>query len=907
MNLRAQTPTLSATEQQRPVPAHPARWQRRAMLAAIFYAALFEAWLVWRPGGPAWLVPFDDVATEVAMLSLAPLALAMARRQPAWRGRAGWSCLAAGTLLFAGGNAIGNWYVLALGQANASPLLATICYTFAYLAILGSVAWVPLTGGQGERSWLERCRLLADALIAAGAIFVFVWYFALGPAIFAAAGSWSDRITAIAFPIADLALGACFITLMVRLRIITPPYILLLGALLTLSAADISYAYLSLHGWYHTGMPLDGTWVAGYMLADIGILMIGNAPRRAQASADPPATRLGLLAEMGVQLLPYLLFVAAGILIAASWVIRGDKRLEPVMLATLLLLLALLVARQTVALAERASLAHIARVAAQRAQQAAERTEAHAQQRLAELAFIARVLEAIDNARDREETLRYICDGLAAALQISVCAIALRTPEDGRWVGVAASQRAHAQWRGISIGPEAPPAFWEAMEQGKLLIVEDSHQAEPLCSLCAALAPRALLTIPLRIDGRAGGAICLVDQERPRHFSDEALALAKALAGHAAVAIEHARLFEEVRRHRDEAVALANSLLESMAEGVAMIDRHGRIVYWNLRLAQWFGLAAEAVLGQEGRVVLSQVLGSIHAPEVLRANIAAALARLDERPLFTVTLAGPPARELRVRMFPVRDAHGATCGIGSVVTDITTEREAERLRSQFVAMASHELRTPLAAISGFLELLQARDATLTPEKRLRYLVEARRQTDRLTAIMNAFLDLSRLEAGHETLHLMPLAPQIMIDDAIARISPNEAHRISATIAPGTPAVYADATRIGQVLDNLLDNARKYSPDGGPIQIDARYDDNNPRQVAFTVRDRGLGIPADQQQNLFIPFTRAEAHSQRGIGGTGLGLAIARQIIEQHGGRIWLESSPDEGTAVHFTLPVAESP
>jgi|GEM_PF-670125 signal transduction histidine kinase len=778
---------MMATPQPELATPGTARWRHWIIPAAILYGTFFEAWLIWQPGGSAWLAPFDDSASLLALLSLAPLALYLARRQLEQWGRVAWLCVASGVLLFSSGNAIWDWSTLALDQEHIAPIAASICYAFGYLIMLIAVMLLPLDGWQTRRSWLERCRLLTDALIAVGAVFILVWYFALGPAIFAASGSWNNRIVAAAFPIADLMLGAYFITLILRMRAFTTISLLFSSALLVITAADASYAYLTLHGWYHTGMLLDGVWVAGYMLLDIAMaatikspkgspLADGNAsilfwqtqsqakriaaetvvtrmlaggidspisadgeqklhqPTRSDIFAGPgqaglPLARwLELLLEFGAQLLPYILFAAAGMLVIYSWVINGDKPLAAVLQIVLMLLLILLVVRQTIALTERTRLAQAARIEAQRAQ----------------------------------------------------------------------------------------------------------HRA-------------------------------------------------------------------------DEAQALAGSLLESMSEGVAMADHHGRMVYWSTRMARWFALPANLVLGRPGHELMEQLMSLVRAPEAVRAAISAALIRLDERPTFTLTLTGPPVRDLRVRLFPVCDEHGKTSGIGAVASDITLEREAERLRSQFVAIASHELRTPLATIAGFLELLQARDASLSPEKRRLYLEEARRQADRLTGIMSAFLDLSRLEAGREKLQLTPLSPALIIREAISRVPPDSRHCISIAIAPHTPAVCADATRVGQVLDNLLDNARKYSPDGGPIQISARRDSSDPGQVRFTVRDYGLGIPLEQQQKLFIPFARAEEHSRRGIGGTGLGLAIARQIIEHHGGRIWLESKPAEGTAVHFTLPAAASP
>lgn len=329
-------------------------------------------------------------------------------------------------------------------------------------------------------------------------------------------------------------------------------------------------------------------------------------------------------------------------------------------------------------------------------------------------------------------------------------------------------------------------------------------------------------------------------------------------------------------------------------------------------------LAAQA---QQREAILHNLADAVLAAdacgEIILANPAASALleiapdRLREAIQLTLESGDSLATEVRVRdqvvellTTPLRDEEAQLSGIVAVGHDVTAYRQLDRLRTNFVSDVSHELRTPLTAIRGFIETLQD-GAADDPDARARFLSTIAAETDRLTRLTNDLLLLTRADAGRLDLHLAPIDLVAAAKQAIAQLD-QRAHekQVAVTVeVPESPArVLADADRIHQVLVNLLDNALKFTPTGGQVSVSFGHVE---ALVSCTVTDTGPGIPAEEIPHLFTRFYRGDPSRARSGGdGSGLGLAIAKAIVEAHGGRIWVETDPDQGASFSFTLPPA---
>jgi len=236
-----------------------------------------------------------------------------------------------------------------------------------------------------------------------------------------------------------------------------------------------------------------------------------------------------------------------------------------------------------------------------------------------------------------------------------------------------------------------------------------------------------------------------------------------------------------------------------------------------------------------------------------------------------------------------------------IAVDITERKEIERIREEMVSALSHEMRTPLTAMIGFTEFLLEQE--VDEEARREYLGIIHKESERLNELINTFLQLQRHRSQSELARFIPLPVRQQLEKAVevyTGISPE--NRLVIDCPPDLPDMKGDEEQVHQLLCNLLSNAIKYSPDGGVITVGAKLDG---RSVVLSVRDEGIGIPADLQELIFDKFYRVDNTDSRRIGGTGLGLALVREIVALHSGRIWVESEPGKGSSFFVALPCWE--
>jgi signal transduction histidine kinase len=235
--------------------------------------------------------------------------------------------------------------------------------------------------------------------------------------------------------------------------------------------------------------------------------------------------------------------------------------------------------------------------------------------------------------------------------------------------------------------------------------------------------------------------------------------------------------------------------------------------------------------------------------------------------------------------------------------DITRERAQEEQRSTFISVISHELQTPIAIIKGYASTLARSDAVLNPEALHIRLKAVEEEADRLNALVGNLLYASRIQAGGLHMEITPLDLAPLIERVVQRMRVRVPEAVITLDLPAhLPTVLADRERITEVLQNLLENARKYSPGQAQITVACRAMAD---EVIVSISDRGMGIALREQESIFERFQRADQATQSTIQGAGLGLYICRAIVEAHGGRIWVESTLHSGSTFSFSLPREE--
>jgi PAS domain S-box-containing protein len=409
--------------------------------------------------------------------------------------------------------------------------------------------------------------------------------------------------------------------------------------------------------------------------------------------------------------------------------------------------------------------------------------------------------------------------------------------------------------------------------------------------LLRELGVRSFLCVPITAGEKTCGAITFVTAESGRRFADQDLRMAEELALRAAAVIENARLYEEVERRAQAARAL-----ETIADGVVLLDNDERILLWNRAAEGMTGLAAADIIGRPAREALPG-----YADHVAEVDV-------DGRPQ-TVPLE-INGRELWLSFSAVRFDEGTVYAF----RDLTEERVIEHMRSDFVATVSHELRTPLAAIYGAAVTLRRPDLDLGEEMRDRLLEVVADESDRLAQIVNDVLLASHLDSGQLQLRIETVDAFKVTETVIdaARTHLPEGVTLTFRAPKRLPPVAADEQQLRQVLVNLVENAVKYSPDGGPVEVKVSRGE---RGVLWAVSDRGLGIPPTERRRVFEKFYRLDPNMTRGIGGTGLGLYICRELVRRLDGRIWVEGNDagseangrSKGSTFYVEIPVADRP
>lgn len=404
---------------------------------------------------------------------------------------------------------------------------------------------------------------------------------------------------------------------------------------------------------------------------------------------------------------------------------------------------------------------------------------------------------------------------------------------------------------------------------------------------------RQIVALPLKIQEESIGLI-LVFRAFRGLMTPDAWQVLQSFADQAAIAVHNARLYATVTQERGR----LSAILEHSADGIMILDDERRIVRFNRALSHLTGWPPDTAIGRlESDIIrwsrrksgpaIDDLLGE-DWPAGKALYIEGDLERLDG---LTVSVG--------ITYALMKEEHSGLSIIANV-RDITRFRKAEEMKDTFISIISHELKTPVALIKGYAGTLRREDANWNRADYDDALTVIEEEADRLTGLIENLLAASKLQAEGMRLSLSDVDLVALATRSVERFrTQTQQHTLHLDFMPDFPIIRGDETRLRQVLENLISNAIKYSPEGGAIQITGTYDADS---VRIQVKDDGVGLRPDQVERVFERFYRADDALSRTTQGTGLGLYLARAVVEAHGGGISVESLPKQGALFSFSLP-----
>lgn len=392
------------------------------------------------------------------------------------------------------------------------------------------------------------------------------------------------------------------------------------------------------------------------------------------------------------------------------------------------------------------------------------------------------------------------------------------------------------------------------------------------------------------VDRTTIGVLHAFNKRHGEDFNDEDVRLLERMARNVGAIIANLQLYREVVEEREELL----QTFESLHAGLVLVSPEGRVSQMNASARSIFNVGTEAIGKQYGDVIVSTDFKDVYQAALKgdETNSAREVAN---------TIAGQE-RHYQVQAALVKNEEGRDLGVVAIFIDITEMKQIDKMKSQFVAMASHELRTPLTAIKGFVSTLLMDDG-FAPEERQEFYMIIDHECDRLTRLINDLLNTARIEAGESLKPHYTMVDTKSLLEKVLLIQKQSTtkHTLVLEIKGDLPKMVADEDKLDQIFTNLLNNAIKYSPNGGQITLHATIDSGD---LLCGVRDQGLGIPKDHLSKVFEKFHRVNNEDNRKIYGTGLGLYLVKHLVDQvHYGKIWVESEVGKGSDFLVRIPM----
>ncbi|MCU0492250.1 MAG: ATP-binding protein, partial [Chloroflexaceae bacterium] len=499
------------------------------------------------------------------------------------------------------------------------------------------------------------------------------------------------------------------------------------------------------------------------------------------------------------------------------------------------------------------------------------------QRRLALLYNIARDMAASLNL---DELLQHIVAGTVVAVRATHGTLILLNDRSGPRI-TTASQQASTPASETTIRVIKQGLAGWVLRTGRTALIPDVEQDERWLPMAnSPYQARSAVAVPLlstRQNRLEVSGVLTLSHDQPGAFTEDDVSLLESVADHARLAIRQARLYNAVVAEQQTLQAI----LASAREGVLVTDAQGQGRLINPAASRVLQLAPEQFVGQ--------ALDQLAFPEPLRLQLVNPHESRDlELELFE--------RSYRVLVAPVARAGG---GAVAVLTDVTHFKALDELKNQFLSTASHDLKSPLSVISGYAQALPL--AGPLNEQQQHYVQRIEENARRMVALISDLLDLTTMDSGlglrRAPCQLNQLV-QSVVENDVAKAS-QQRLTLRSALTQEQLTVLGDAGRLRQVVENLLTNAIKYTPAGGTIDVMLQRDDSHGLLV---VRDSGIGLSAQDVERVFERFYRVQPEANM-VEGTGLGLAIVKTIVEAHGGAVWAESVPGQGSSFKVRLPL----
>lgn len=507
--------------------------------------------------------------------------------------------------------------------------------------------------------------------------------------------------------------------------------------------------------------------------------------------------------------------------------------------------------------------------------------------------FLLEISRAITAQLDLSEVLRRVLNASVVMLTGQVGLIALREADGAYHIRAT-----------IGLEREKVPELNRQLQELIAAMGDDDLEAlnAKFIEMAVSVDKRLQqpIPLPLIIAGEPVGLL-IVFRAYPFTVTPNDIQVLQSFADQAAIAVNNAQLYERIDHERKR----LSAILQHSADGVMMLDARLKILSFNHALERMTGWNAQDAVGKhQDEVITWKKLEKSNLREALAAGWPFRSA--SDQASSTLYVEGDLLRpdglttSVGITYAPLLTASDRLDNIIANVRDITNFRKAQEMQNVFISGISHELKTPVALIKGYAGTLRREDAAWDPEVIKDGLEVIEEEADRLTELIENLLAASKLQAQRMRLDM----GDVQLDQLAARVverfhMQNRIHHFVLNFPPDFPITQGDEARLRQVLDNLISNAIKYSPNGGEIEVGGQTDDQS---VTLYVRDEGVGMSESEQERIFDRFYRVDSNLSRRTQGAGLGLYLAKEIIEAHNGSLRVESQPGKGSTFYFTIP-----